>query len=256
MNTIKCFALALVLFASSLFSACNQESAGELTGGPAKPQLIDPANSVNPYDYIGARHNEGLTFLRARYQSEFEQLNASRPEAAEVYIFDRSAEFGKSNPELYVALRRKLSLRDGELLRDVRFDNYAELFKRIGLSEEGRQALESVMAEVMKTEPGTVEATNAIIATIKRYETQLVAKENLADREFVLTLLAVWRYSLYYWTNYFVVDGNPGGPTTRAKWWQIGLADAACGAIGFVLGGPGAGVSLGLGASKLVADKT
>lgn len=233
-----------------LFTNCEKESSCELIGNcpDAEVKLIDPSNPLNPFDKIGADHNVGLVFLRNKHQAEIDSAYRISSARAEQVVFNRSSEFAGSEPRLQMALREKLQLNQDQLLRDFDFSDYNKLFKVLKLDDETRKALSNSIQEVRKIEPGSIEATNAIINAIKEQENIILANKNLPNRDFALTMLAVWRYSNHYWSEQ---GGDP--QALKAPWWQIGLADAACGAVGFLLGGPAAGVGLGVGASELVA---
>jgi hypothetical protein len=249
--TNKIFSLTLALLASFIFTNCEKENPCELLGNCTEVLLMDPANAENPFDEIGARHNEGLALLRKNYQSDIDAMNAASPIEAEHYIFARSAEFAASSPDLHHHLRGQLRLNGSDqLLSRFNFADYGKWLSMLDIDDETRQALRNGIAAVVRIEPGTVEATNEIIRAIKEQERALLAQENLPGRDFALVLMAVWRYSNHYW-----MGGGNGEPIpAKAKWWQVGLADAACGAVGFLLGGPAGGIGLGVGASKVVAD--
>lgn len=240
----------LAVLAGMIFTNCEKDNGCELLGNCAEAQLIAPTNAANPFDEIGARHNDGLTFLRHNHQAGIDALLTTSPAEAERYAFDQSASFASSDPALYARLRGQLRLNPDQLLSQYPFDNYVQWLSLLNIPTETRQALRQSIAAVTSIEPGTVEATNDIIRAIQEQERQLLAQENLPDRDFALVLLAIWRHSNHYWTG-----GSDGQPVpAKAKWWQTTLADAACGAVGFLLGGPAGGIGLGVGASKIVAD--
>ncbi|MFN7117178.1 MAG: hypothetical protein ACK4TA_10295 [Saprospiraceae bacterium] len=247
------FIAAFTLLAGVLFTNCEKESSCELIGNcpDTEVKLIDPANPLNPFDKIGADHNSGLVFLKNKHQAEIDSAYRISAAKAEQIVFTRSSQFAGSEPRLQVLLREKLQLKQDQLLRNFDFSNYNNLFTVLKLDDKTRKALTTSIEAVMKIEPGSIEATNAIINAIKEQERIILANDRLPNRDFALTMLAVWRYSNHHWSE---EGGTP--QAQRAKWWQIGLADAACGAIGFVLGGPAAGVGLGIGASELVAKNT
>jgi hypothetical protein len=248
-NRIIITTLAL-LTTGLLITNCEKDRPCELLGNCAEEQLMEPAYAANPFDEIGARHNDGLTFLRRNHQADIDALLAISPAEAERYIFDQSAGFAASDPVLYARLRAQWRLNPDQLLSQYPFDNYVQWLSLLNIPTETRQALRQSIAAVASIEPGTVAATNDIIRAIQEQERQLLAQENLPDRDFTLVLLAVWRHSNHYW-----MGGGDGQPVpAKAKWWQTTLADAACGAVGFLLGGPAGGIGLGVGASKIVAD--
>lgn len=242
--------LAVVAVSAFIFTSCEKENPCELLGNCDEAQLVNPANPENPLDAIGVLHNEGLAFLRNNHQPGIEAANAAAPVEAERYVFARSAEFAGSNPDLHLRLREHLRLNGSDqLLGRFNFADYDKWLNMVDIDSETRQALRSAIATVMRIEPGTVEATNEIIRVIKEQERLILTRENLDSRDFALVFLSVWRHSNHYW-----MEGENGEPVpAKAAWWQIGLADAACGAVGFLLGGPAGGVGLGVGASKVVA---
>jgi hypothetical protein len=246
---IRILTAVLGLAVMFIFTNCEKESSCELLGNCDVEQLIDPANAANPFDEIGERHNEGLAFLRRNHQPEIDAMIAASPTEGERYIFARSAEFAGGTPPLYRLLRERLGLESDQLLSDFNFTEFGKIFDMLELDAETREALNNSIAAVMRIEPGTVEAANEIINAIKEQERAILDREDLPNRDFALVFMSVWRHSNHYWQK-----GDGEGAQTRAKWWQIVAADAICGGIGFLLGGPAGGVGLGVGASKAVAD--
>lgn len=249
MKKFQLLSFALVTMLAFTFASCEKENSCELLGNCEEAALISPANLENPFDAIGALHNDGLAFLRKTYQSEIEAEGAASPSKAERYTFMRSLEFSSGSPDLYMNLRASFRLNgDEELLGSFNFADYHKWLNMADIDPETREALRAAIASVMRTEPGTVETTNEIISAIKEQEHRFLTRDDSPSRSFALVFFSVWRHSNHYW-----MGGENGEPVpAKAKWWHIALADAACGAVGFALGGPAGGVGLGVGASKVV----
>jgi len=241
---------AFIAMLNLVFISCEKESPCELSGDCNEVQLINPANAENPFDEIGVQHNKGLASLRKNYQTDIDAISATSSRESEYYVFGRSAEFANSNPDLHHLLRERLRLTTADqLLGNYNFADYDKWLTVLNIDDASREVLRNSIAAVMQIEPGSVEATNDIIRAIKEQERLILAQPDLPARDFALVLMAVWRHSNHYWMD--ISNGEPS--PNRATWWQIGLADAVCGGIGFALGGPAGGIGLGVGASKVVA---
>ena len=241
--------ITILALSMTLFTNCEKEKPCE-NCPDTLAQLTDPNNPMNPFDKIGADHNVGLAFIRRNFQSKIDAIDAASPLEAEHYVFAKSSEFGGNYAKLHLLLRDRLKLKDNELLRDVDFSDFEKVLGYFRLDDDTRQALSQSIRIIMRMEPGSIEGTNAIINAIMEQERIIMANSRLENRDFALALLAVWRHSNYFWAE----TGN-GPEPLKKKWWQITLADAICGGVGFLLGGPAGGVGLGVGASTLVAEK-
>jgi hypothetical protein len=250
MNKQPFLTLAAVALFFFTFSSCEKERPCELLGNCDEVQLINPANAENPFDEIGALHNEGLAFLHKNYRADIDALQAAAPAEAEYFVFARSAGFANSNPDLHHHLRETLRLNSSDqLLSRYNFADYDKWLNLLDIDGATRQALRNSLAIVTRIEPGSAKATNEIIRAIVEQERLLLAQDNLPDRDVALVCLAVLRHSNHYWTG----GGNGEPAATKAKWWQVVLADCAGGAVGFALGGPAGGVGLGVGCSEIVS---
>ena len=217
-----------VLFA--LFSgmvAC--EEAEQLLGQLEQSQETEDepaAPVVNPYDYVGEAHNEYLGCTL-----EFLDLvTGDTPEAQAAVVMDvLEAECAHPpGPELEIA-------RDIVMVEERLDDTGVGM----ALSDEELDVL-TEMDQILRTyEPSE--------ALLRLEQLELDTLQTMGDESVpVLTALSTARASGTFWQD------RPDGNGTRAKWWQIVLADAA-GALVGTLAGPQGSITLGVTASTLVA---
>ncbi len=191
--------------------------------GDIDDEVIEDEPLVNPYAYVGEQHN------------------------------------------LYLDCTRTLEARDArDVLKglwstchfdgdDSFFDIYVDSYKLVGTSlyATGVNAdLDPEELEILARADVIVRSYEPGEALLRLEWLEQVALQDEDASVPLLAALATARASGAYWQDEVDQDGNGG---TRAKWWQILLADAGGALVGGLVGGPAGGIALGTTASTLVA---
>jgi hypothetical protein len=213
--------------------ACEEDLCPELTTDTHTEEVTDSGDVqdtgdtqvvedlVNPYAYVGEQHNVYLDCVR-----EVDARNAD---------------------QVLGNLIKVCGYEDSSATQLAGYIDHVQPSLHDTGAEMGLSAAElSVLAEVDHI-VRTYEPGEALLEL--EWLEQRAIRDLGPDAEVVLSAVATARSSGAYWDENW--DDNP--PASRAKWWQILLADAGGALVGAVVAGPAGGIALGTTASTLVA---
>jgi hypothetical protein len=211
---------------------------------------LQPANSLNAYDYMGEQHNDGVKYLLDNFGDEIAARMATDPIGAETFIFEKALENAKVDSVYYMEFRHVLGMGNQASFRKINFFNLDSLRQIPPYNPFERLQLQSVIDQVTPMPHSTTKELNAIITKIIALENKYFDNAEIEHKEAFLGTLSVMRHSVYLWGN----DPNNGGAQLASRpWWQIVLGDCIGAGVGTLLGGPGVGVGLGSAVSTALA---
>lgn len=228
-NLIYLFAISMILFAT----ACQKEETA-ITTFPE-----------NPYNYVGEEHNQMVENFMTTHEAQLS--NMQEPMEKEIYIFDNILTENGLEFENYRNGKALLQLQSTQTLISYDFSKFDQIFGTSEMSDLGKTTLITALKELIEIDGRTPEGLEKVKEEIRKIEISFIEGfEGTTDYKPAMIYLAVLKHSAQHWTD------NPNGNTpTRAKWWQILLADSAGAIIGGVLGG-GTAVPLAAGFSLAV----
>ncbi|MBW7891442.1 MAG: hypothetical protein H3C48_10565 [Chitinophagaceae bacterium] len=198
--------------------ALNKAAIVERSGAKASPE-----NILNGYDSAGWRHNDILTYIRNKAQSQA----------------DTGLQFTRDCVIEYAAVKSGVQL-DPSSFEQVRWvindagNDYANVINSIPYSENAKARLTELLQLVKELYANPDVDFGGIKAGVMQFEDHII-KDNSFSREekkIILEACSVARYSAYYWME---VEKVPVVQTGRFIWWVMTVsADIS----GIFLGSP------------------
>jgi hypothetical protein len=233
-NLINLLAIAILMFATS----CQKEE----TTLPEIPTTYPE----NPYNYVGEEHNQMVSDFMIAHEAQLSTMQ--EPMEREVYIFDIILTENGLDFKNYRDAKEQLQLQSTQTLAGYDFTKFEEIFGTSTMTDLGKTTISNALNELVEIDGRTPEGLEKVKEEIRKIEITFIESfEGTADYKPAMIYLSVLKHSAQHWTD------NPNGDIpTRAKWWQILLADSAGAIIGGVLGG-GTAVPLAAGFSLAVS---
>ncbi len=244
-NSLSILALILV------FSACQKENNMPLPATDPEPETSSLAsgwqndtncrvdNANNPYDQVGALHNDYIADLEARY-------NAQTP-LADLYgaiDHDMQRDYGSQLPPGFSAADY-----GNTVIQAMRVDAVGAYIDALETTAEQKVLLKKLL-QIMYTYEST--PLCEVIDAIRNFENSLLQRYAPKRIQAVLVAASVGRYSLAYWD-----DRLQNGPSSAWNWRKIftavadgiGAAGGAVAGSATVVGGIAGGLMGGISAS-------
>jgi len=159
-----------------------------------------------------------------------------------------------SRHEVYNILINQLDVQDNPPLSEQEFNNLLENYDSFDVSKIENLYNDGLITLKQKDlYIDTYNLMNSESSTLEQKYSQITVMENqiliddtimLAEKEPILAFMSVTKNSMTYWS-----QGE-----NKAKWWQVVIADAVGGAVGFHFGCLFGGVILGAAASYEMAQ--
>ncbi|MFK7772235.1 MAG: hypothetical protein AB8F94_08845 [Saprospiraceae bacterium] len=230
-NLLNLLAITLLFFATS----CQKEETTPTTF----PE--------NPYNHVGEEHNQMVSNFTQTHDAQLS--NMQEPMEKEIYIFDNILTENGQDFKKYRDGKALLQLQSTQTLAGYDFTNFESIFGTTEMTDSGKTRINNALKKLIEMDGRTPEGLEKVKEEIRKIEITFIEDfEGTTDFEPAMIYLAVLKHSAQHWTD----NPNGGGTPTKAKWWQILLADSAGAVIGGVLGG-GTAVPLAAGFSLAVS---
>lgn len=230
-NLLNLLAITLLFFATS----CQKEETAPVTF----PE--------NPYNNVGQEHNQMVGDFMTSHEAQL--ANMQEPMEKEVYIFDNILTENELDFKNYRDAKALLQMQSTQTLIGYDFTKFGEIFGTTVMTDLGKTTLKNALVKLIEIDGRTPEGLAKVKEEIRKIEITFIEEfEGTVDYKPAMIYVAVLKHSAQHWTD----NPNGGGTPTKAKWWQILLADAAGAVIGGVLGG-GTAVPLAAGFSIAVS---
>lgn len=203
---------------------------------------LSPENSNNPYDYVGQWHNEGLDYIKLKYNPNSNYIAFTSETCTGKLCDDRikkvaglslefvNLELGKKNIFTFEQLIPLLN--ESTQINPEEFELFINENESVGNITEDERKILNLYTKLVYNLRGNIKP---FIAASKAFENQ-ISSSNLSEIEKIrlLTIISIGKWSGFYWDNNIDDDDQQ----KKAKWWKIALAD---------IGGALIGVATGLG---------
>ncbi len=211
---------------------------------------LQPANSLNDFDYMGDQHNEAVQYLLDNFSDEIAARQATNPLGAEAFIFQEALKYAKVDSVYYMEFRHLLDMGSDDLFARKNFFDIKKLSQIPPYNPFERLQLQLVIDDVTQMPHSTTKEVNAIITKIIALESKYLNNEDIENDAAFFGTLSVMRHSVFLWGH----NPNTGGAQYASRpWWQIVLGDCIGAGVGTLLGGPATGVGLGAAVSGALA---
>lgn len=254
---------AIMTIGSIVFVSCNKEDnddvSSNLSGRMEKADVVLPKNANNPYDTIGALHNNMMEECREEMQSYYLDHGTWSVTASDSIATAILADHG-----LYVP-GYNLNFITSLLADSASY--YIDYAVALGATNAEKENITNIVTTI-KDLVFANEPYSQIKERIVNEEALVLSNQGLTnDEKFViLSTTSVLRHSLYYWLTYGGFDtgmspsakeDKPSQNNNSGRGWRIALADlggtltgavsglSAGAAAGTALGNPAAGVAIG-----------
>lgn len=243
--------LALVVSAfagATIFFSCSKNERELTPSSPAHPTVAmnsapytpcpDVANPANPFDYVGAAHNEGLEYILA-HQPEWVNDEIALKEMFIGYTGDFVCDNG------YGPAGDCFGITHNQLVNTV--NTYESTPVNDIVADLGSPELQAYMNQLLEEVDTYTDSTqiDSLLASIKRIESDVNASDLDADeKQTFLQSSSVGRYSMCYWFQEYQkshtswTPPNPPVPAGKINWKRIAkiaagdIVGAACGGVG------------------------
>lgn len=247
LSTISCNEKGNELLADASITATPLNSKN-----PVNP-FIAQANPSNPYDFVGALHNEIMLDFLNTYSNQ--ELSIQQ-------TCDIALQLANSNENFVETVGTVTSNINAADIEEGIADfenNFHGIIEAQNISNEAKTALKGVVDHLFELAYSDLENApdqEGIEAYLLNFENQVVAEESYSqtDSQMLLSASATARYSTALWYNYYgpKTVNNPEGGKAKIKWWGwvvVGVSDLAGAIIGGE-GGPAGAILGGVSASK------
>ncbi|WP_392447155.1 hypothetical protein ACF3OB_06490 [Capnocytophaga canis] len=237
-----------LLFSCSKEKENNHEGVNGLIDAKVYKAYKKASNPQNPWEHYGLIHNDILDELKAKKIKDFKKnpdlfgKSVKSDENLDYALNRLNEKYGREGVDLGGESTKdeiKHILNDSDnfyanILEEYTGNNVnvniavKDLFRLIeDFSKQDEVQYESIKDEIVKFESKILDNTYSL---------------NSEDKDFVLKMTSVARYSFYFWSN----QSQPSSKTGKRPWWKwvvVGAADVAGGVTGNVAGALGASVS-------------
>lgn len=252
MQTKKAFIVAIIT--AALWLSCAKQglknekpelpdnsSSGLATEGGrggGSPDCNNPANPLNPWDSVGIYHNQAMNYVKQQSEGVDKTLSNYLGFANDyvISLFDRRDTNLPS--KLFTASAVE------SLLSDTT-DFYERMINRSSFSRNGKSYLNELISYLKDTSNDNSTEYCQLKERVMQVENEIQADEYLGsdEKDKLLMITSVARYSLFHWNNEYQgrLSGGETGTEKKRKWWQwliIGIADVAGGIVGATVGSP------------------
>lgn len=192
-------------------------------------------NPNNPQDNIGQLHNLAVQVILNDNRDAIKSLHGDKPAIQQLI----TAKMIKFLAEAEVPLNTADAQRASTVNLDRDYSNYAARLAETRLSDNDKKVLLAIFEEAAAIPVGSPAALGNFVKVMTEQENRLVANTKLDNPTMVLSMVAVLKYSRYFWYWKSVSSPEPGTGGTPAQeipdwvWADI---------IGMEVGGPGVSV--------------